>query len=335
MMPWQPRALELHSYDTDPAKALRLIPSKSGVPGSGEATLRLLAAPINPADLNLIEGRYGIKPELPHFPGIEGVFEIIALGAGTAGAPAVGSKVLLLSRAGSWQEQLNARVEDCLVVPKGIDPLQAAQLRVNPATAWRMLHDFVKPEPGAWVLQNAGNSAVGRCVIQLAKLLGLKTASLVRRAELIGGLETLGGDLVLEDTPDAAKTLKNALKKHGGRPLLALNAVGGESAATLAKSLAPGGTLVTYGAMGRKPLTLPNGLFIFNGLKATGFWVSRWYEQATAAEAGTMLGHLAEAMVQRRLLLPVEKIYPLEEWQAALTHAAQSGRCGKILFKPN
>jgi trans-2-enoyl-CoA reductase len=328
----QPRALELHAYDSDFTRALRLAPARTSVPGPGEATLRLLAAPINPADLNLIEGRYGIKPELPHFPGIEGVFEVVATGAGTVG-PAAGAKVLLLSPGGSWQEQQNAKVEDCLVLPDAIDPLQAAQLRVNPATAWRMLHDFVPPESGTWVLQNAGNSAVGRCVIQLARLLGLKTASLVRRAELIPELEALGGDVVLEDTPDAGKILKERLKANQAKPALALNAVGGDSATTLAKCLAPGGTLVTYGAMSKKPLTLPNGLLIFNGLRATGFWITRWYQEAPRAEAGMMLGHLAQASVQKAWHLPVAKTFPLEQWPEALALAARPGKDGKVLFK--
>ena len=38
----------------------------------GEVRSRILAAPINPADLNTIEGTYGVKPELPATPGIEG-----------------------------------------------------------------------------------------------------------------------------------------------------------------------------------------------------------------------------------------------------------------------
>lgn len=328
----QPQALELHAYDTDFTKALRLVPAQTSPPGPGEVTLRLLASPIHPADLNLIEGRYGLRPELPAIPGNEGVFEVLAAGAGTQGPP-LGARVLLLSKTGSWQEQLNARAEDCLNLPDGIDPLQAAQLRVNPATAWRMLHDFVKPEPGAWVLQNAANSAVGRCVIQLAKALGLKTASLVRRAGLIAELESLGGDLVLEDTPEAGKILKAKLQENEAKPLLALNAVGGDSAATLAKSLAPGGTLVTYGAMGKKPLTLPNGLLIFNDLRAAGFWITRWYRHAPRAEAGMMLGHLARASVRKIWHLPVEKTFPLTAWPEALARAAASGRSGKVLFK--
>ena len=41
-------------------------------------------------------------------------------------------------------------------------------------------------------------------------------------------------------------------------PKLALNCIGGKSALNLTRSLAPGGVLVTYGAMSKEPLTIPN-----------------------------------------------------------------------------
>jgi trans-2-enoyl-CoA reductase len=40
----------------------------------------MLAAPINPADINTIQGVYAIKPPLPSIPGNEGVGEVINVG---------------------------------------------------------------------------------------------------------------------------------------------------------------------------------------------------------------------------------------------------------------
>ena len=36
--------------------------------------------------------------------------------------------------------------------------------------------------------------------------------------------------------------------------------------------------LVTYGAMAKRPLSLPASLFIFKNLTSHGFWLSRWYK---------------------------------------------------------
>ena len=69
-----------------------------------------------------------------------------------------------------------------------------------------------------------------------------------------------------------------------GAPLrLALNAVGGDSAVRLGGALAPDGVVVTYGAMARQPLKIPNGQLIFQNIAWRGFWVSRRRNSRPAA----------------------------------------------------
>jgi hypothetical protein len=53
-------------------------------------------------------------------------------------------------------------------------------------------------------------------------------------------------------------------------PRLALNCVGGKSATELARHLGHGGTMVSYGAMGRAPISLPTSLFIFKDIVRRG-----------------------------------------------------------------
>ena len=67
------------------------------------------------------------------------------------------------------------------------DPLQLAMLSINPATAHVMLNRFVDLKPGDWVAQPGANSAVGRLVITLAHLRGLKALNVVRRDEALSG----------------------------------------------------------------------------------------------------------------------------------------------------
>lgn len=43
-------------------------------------TLKFLLAPVNPADINTVQGVYPIKPSLPGVPGSEGIAEVIAVG---------------------------------------------------------------------------------------------------------------------------------------------------------------------------------------------------------------------------------------------------------------
>src|SRR5213075_3512415 len=107
-------------------------------------------------------------------------------------------------------------------VPNGIEPVQAAMLKINPMTAWRLLHDYVELARGDWLIQNAANSAAARAVIQIAHELGYKTVNVVRRSELIGELRADGGDVVLVDSENLRHEVEDAI---GGLPIsLGLNA---------------------------------------------------------------------------------------------------------------
>ena len=324
------RAIVSHEHG-DPVEVARVESRDLAAPGPRQALVRMASAPINPADLNKIEGRYGNEPgPLPAVGGGEGAGVVEAIGAEVRGVRA-GDMVILPGTVGTWCEACLVDAAALIVVPPGIAPEHAAMLRVNPATALRMLRDMVPLQPGEWVLLNAANSAVGRATIQLARVLGLRTLSLVRREELLADMRALGGDAVLLDDEAWPAAARDILGEAA--PRLALNAVGGDSALRLAKVLAPGGTVVTYGAMGRQPLRIPNGLLIFKDIRWRGFWVSQWFREAGAEALAAMWGELFAHAQTGLLRAPVEAVYPLEACAEALAHAQQGGRGGKILFR--
>ena len=297
-------------------------------PGPEEVVLDMLAAPINPADLNVIEGTYGDLPELPATIGNEGVGRVSSVGLGVTGLNP--GQLVLPMAFGTWCKQMIVPAGNVIPLPEGLDIFQAAMLTVNPATAWRMLHDFVKLEPGDWVVQNASNSGVGRSVIQLARALGWKTLNVVRRAELVEELTAAGGTAVVTEECDLRKELKTLC--GGARPKLALNAVGGPSALNIANALAPGGTMITFGAMSKQPLKIPNGLLIFKGLKFGGFWLNRWRKNAGRAVLQETYSALAAHLKAGTLFTPVHETYPLARVVAAAEAAAKEQRGGKVLL---
>lgn len=297
-------------------------------PGAGEVLLDMLAAPINPADLNVIEGTYGDLPDLPATIGNEGVGRVAAAGPGVKDLKP--GQLVLPMAFGTWSKQMLVPARQVVPLPEGVDVHQAAMLTVNPATAWRMLHDFVKLEPGDWVVQNAANSGVGRSVIQLARKLGWKTLNIVRRAELVGDLTEAGGTIVVTEDCDLRKELKSLC--GGARPKLALNAVGGPSALNIANALASGGTMVTFGAMSKQALKIPNGLLIFKGLTFRGFWLKRWRQNATADTLLETYSALAAHLKDGTLNTPVYRTYPLTSIAEAVAAAGQEKRGGKVLL---
>jgi trans-2-enoyl-CoA reductase len=288
----------------------------------------MLAAPINPADLNVIEGTYGELPPLPATIGNEGAGEILALGAGVENLR-VGQKVLPLAF-GTWTSELILPAKNAIPLPDDIDIQQASMLTVNPATAWRLLHDFASLQPGDWIAQNAANSGVGRAVIQLAHHLGFRTLNVVRRPELLEELRALGGDVVVTEEVDLRREAHQLCR--GTLPTLALNSVGGSSALNIANALAPGSPHVTIGAMARQPLKIPNGLLIFQNLAFRGFWLRRWKETAPAADIQSTYATLADLLHRGILHTPVQQVLPLSEAPAALAAAMQDKRTGKILL---
>lgn len=313
-----------------PQDVLEYVSGPMPVPAEGEVLIRMKAAPVNPADINFVQGVYGVKPVLPHSrAGLEGcgvVQESRAEGFRKD------DEVILLRGVGSWSEYVAVPAVNVMKLPVKVDPVQAAMLKVNPLTALRMLEGFVSLTPGDWVVQNASNSGVGRCIIQLAREMGVKTVNFVRRPdELRDGLTALGADLVVgEDDEDV---VKNTLARlDGKRPVLASNAVGGESALRLMDMLAPGGSMVTYGAMSRKSIKVPNGFLIFKGIKLEGLWVTQWLKNAPVPEIEAAYDKLARLMADGRLKQAVDTVYPLSDVRRAVEKAQEEFRSGKVVL---
>jgi trans-2-enoyl-CoA reductase len=318
-------------YEThgNPAEVLRVAEFPWPEPAANEVVVKMSAAPINPADLNSIEGKYPIKPELPATPGMEGAGVVVEVGSEVRNL-AVGTQVMLPHSFGTWREVALIAADKLVSAPDEIEPIQAAMLKVNPVTAWRMLHDFVSLRPGDWLIQNAANSGAGQCVIQIARALGYRTVNVVRRAELVEELRSLGGNVVLIDGENLRDEVAAATQRAPIR--LALNAVGGDNALRVAKCLASDGVMVTYGAMSLQPLCIPNGMLIFKNLRFTGFWVNKWYDAATPQQREETFAPLFEMAKRGLLRTKVEKTYPLSEAKAAIEHASQNKRGGKIVF---
>jgi mitochondrial enoyl-[acyl-carrier protein] reductase / trans-2-enoyl-CoA reductase len=320
----------VYSTHGNPVEVLRVESQPWPRPEHGEVVVQMRAAPINPADLNQIEGKYPVQAALPATPGFEGAGVVVEVSENVSNLT-IGALVIVPHNLGTWREAVAVEAGELVVVPPEIDPVQAAMLKINPLTAWRLLHDYVKLEHDEWLIQNAANSAAGRAVIQIARELGLKTVNVVRREELVAELRAEGGDVVLVD----GEKLRDQVRAQtgGAKIRLALNAVGGESALRLANCLAPSGTLVTFGAMSLQPLKIPSGLFIFKDLRFRGIWINKWYDNATHAERRAAFGPIFEMAKRGRLKTKVESAHPLREFQDAVTRAAEGKRSGKIVFE--
>ncbi|ORY90564.1 hypothetical protein BCR43DRAFT_464514 [Syncephalastrum racemosum] len=324
-----------------PSEVLRMVEFPLPKLQSDTVHVRFLASPINPADVNQVQGAYPIKPAFEDLGpvkaavgGNEGVAEVIATGDSVKDLK-VGDRVVMAKTGyGTWRSHAAGPAQDFQLLPKNdkVSVIQQATLTVNPCTAYRMLKDFVKPEQGNYIIQNGANSAVGQAVIQIARAWGLKSINVVRNRpelnKLKDELTQLGATHVVTDEELGSHAMRSQMKEWfaGNPPLLGLNCVGGKSATEMARYLGHNGHYVTYGAMARAPLSLPASMLIFKNITFHGFWMSRWADVHSKQERYAMFEDLFQLMQRDQLGEP--RWTPVEFNEAAMKHAVDAGISG-------
>ncbi|XP_061802643.2 enoyl-[acyl-carrier-protein] reductase, mitochondrial isoform X1 [Nerophis lumbriciformis] len=294
--------------------------------GAKDVLVKILASPINPADINMIQGTYAILPELPAVGGNEGVGQVVEVGSQVTSLQ-IGDRVIPKDASlGMWRTAAVVKEDAVISVPNDIPVLCAATLGVNPCTALRMLSDFERLKPGDSVIQNAANSGVGQAVIQIASAKGINTINVVRDrpdfTQLSDRLKALGASHVIKEEALRRPEMKE-LFKTCPKPKLALNAVGGKSATELLRHLQPGRSMVTYGGMSKQPVTVPVSALIFKDVKICGFWVTQWKRDQSHDSGAfrSMLDELCSLIRQGKLSAPACTEVGLHDYSKAL-HAA-------------
>ena len=182
----------------EPAEVLRLRDVPMPEPGPGQVRVRMIASPVNPSDLLVVRGRYGVLPELPATPGFEGVGVVDEAGPGLARPPGPGET-------GHGHQRRRGELGRVRGDP---GTAGAAGGRRHPRRAGGLVLRQPGDGPGdgparpagaagEWLLQSAAGSALGRMIIKLGRHDGFKTLNVVRRREAIDELKRLGGDAVI------------------------------------------------------------------------------------------------------------------------------------------
>jgi NADPH:quinone reductase-like Zn-dependent oxidoreductase len=314
----------------NPTESVQLRDDAAPSAGPNDVVVRMEAAVVNASDFLLIRGLYFVRPDLPAPVGGEGVGIVIDAGE-QVDRSLSGKRVIVLPTwaYGTWSQQVVAPQDNVLEVPDA-DPLQLAMLPINPPTAHLLLNHFVDLEPGDWVGQTGANSAVGRYLVALAKLRGLKTLNLVRRDEAAEAVRDAGGDVVLIDGPNLAADIARQL--DGQQLSLAIDPLGGGAAAQLIGALHFGGTAVTYGSLTGAPSEVSIVDLLLHEVRHTGFWLGNWYQTAPRREIVDTLSYLGRLVADGELHVPVEATYHLEDYRQAFEHAQAPKRGGKVLF---
>ena len=317
------KAIHLTAYG-NPAENLKVVEVlEPNAPSAGEARVRMEYAPIAYSDLLLAEGVYLLRPKLPSVIGGEGAGIVEAIGPEVSGVK-VGDRVTIPFGTFTWSEKVLAPAQGLFVVPPSVDARTASMLNINPTTAVLLLSEFVKLKPKDWIVLNAANSQIARCLIVIAKSRGLNVAGVVRRSELIPEVEALGADFVGVELPELSQQLQTAT---GGTPIsLGLDAVGGPATATMAGMLSPGAHLVVYAWLSGLPIHVSQGDLIVKRLNIHGFWM---YYEDYLPKIRAALTEATKVVASGKLTLPISATYKLCQIKEAIEH---SQRGGKVLL---
>jgi NADPH:quinone reductase-like Zn-dependent oxidoreductase len=317
----------------DPGEVLQVKEVPVPEPARGQVRVRMLASPINPSDLMYVRGQYGRQPRLPATPGFEGVGVVEAVGGGLLGRLRLGKRVAVLNgEGGNWQEQVVVPAKRVVPVPANLPDDQAATFFVNPASALVMTRYILRVPRGAWLLQTAAGSALGRMVIRLGRLYDFRTINVVRRREQAGELRRAGGDATICTADESIEERVQEITGGAG-VAYALDAVGGALGSAAAGCLASGGKLLVYGTLAGEPLTVDPRFLIVGQKSVQGFWLGEWARDQSVLTMLRLFRQIRRLFKADVLSSEIGATFSLAEVKAAVTAAAQPGRHGKVLLR--
>ena len=296
-------------------------------PEADGVMVKVLAFAINPADLLTMQGVYPRLDTSTRAIGNEAVGEIVAVGADVERLHP-GDRVILLTL-NNWRQFRLVKAHDVVKLSSHGDLMQQAGLKVNPATASLLLQNFVGLKPGSWIIQDAANSAVGRAMIQLAKLSGVRTVNVVRRADVVEDLKALGADVVLLDSNDLPERAQAAI--GDGSIALGIDSVGGATTDRIVTCLGPGGTFVIFGAMSGTPCTINPGPLVFQDIRIRGFWLSKYLMNAPRDALEALYGRLDDLSSSGRLVTKIDSVFRADDIKDAVRRASKPGIDGKVM----
>ncbi|HWL23878.1 MAG TPA: zinc-dependent alcohol dehydrogenase family protein [Ureibacillus sp.] len=230
-----------------PQNVLKVEDKSIEPPKDHQVLVRMLARPINPSDLIPIRGAYAQRISLPNIPGYEGVGIVEEVGP-LVSKNLIGKRVLPLRGEGTWQEFVKTSAEFAVPIPDSIDDFTAAQMYINPVTAWVTCTEVLKLQSNDVLLVNACGSSIGHIFAQLSKVLGFRLIAVTRNNKYTEDLLHLGASYVIDTSKvplyETVMELTNGIGADA-----AIDSVGGSCGNDLAFSVHPNGHFLTIGLL--------------------------------------------------------------------------------------
>ncbi|WP_075792458.1 NAD(P)H-quinone oxidoreductase [Massilia putida] len=296
----------------------------------GEILIRVLAAGVNRPDVFQRLGQYPVPPGASDLPGLEVAGEIVDGDLGDSGFRK-GDLVCALVQGGGHAEYCAAPLAQCLPVPKGLSPLEAAALPETYFTVWSNVFQRAALAAGESLLVQGGSSGIGTTAIQLAKALGHRVFATAGSKDKCRACEDLGAERAIDyKTEDFAAVIKELTNGKGVD--VVLDMVGGDYVAREIGCLADDGRIVIIALLGGAKANVDLGQVLRRRLTITGSTL-RPRPVAFKAQIARELRERVWPLLEAGKIKPViYQTFPLEEAAAAHTLMESSAHVGKIML---
>ncbi|MFL6674026.1 MAG: NAD(P)H-quinone oxidoreductase [Massilia sp.] len=297
----------------------------------GEVLIKVHAAGINRPDVLQRLGKYPVPPGASDLPGLEVAGEIVD-GDLEGSQFRKGDMVCALVQGGGYAEYCAAPVQQCLPIPPGLTPLEAASLPETFFTVWSNVFDRAGLAEGESLLVQGGTSGIGVTAIQLASALGHRVFATAGSAEKCRACEALGAERGINyRDEDFVAVLKDLTAGKGVD--VVLDMVAGDYVGREIDCLADDGRIVLIALLGGSRASVDLGQVLRRRLTITGSTLRPRPVGFKAAIAGKLQERVWPLFGQGKIKPVIFKTFPLA--QAAEAHALMetSTHVGKIVLQ--
>jgi NADPH2:quinone reductase len=302
-------------------------------PKGGEVLIRVDAAGVNRPDVLQRMGLYPVPAGASDLPGLEVAGTVAALGDGVREWE-VGENVCALTPGGGYAEYCIAPASNCLPVPHGLSPIDAASLPETFFTVWTNVFDRGALKPNETFLVQGGSSGIGVAAIQIVRAMGHRVFATAGSAEKCAACVALGAERAINyKTEDFVEVVKAAT---GGRGVdVVLDMVAGDYLAREISALADDGRIVIIAFLGGIKSTIDVSQVLRRRLTITGSTLRPRPVEFKAAIANALRANVWPLLASGSIKPVIHATFPLAEAAKAHTLMESSQHIGKIVLTVN
>lgn len=307
----------------------------------GEVLVKVHSAPVHPADQAFCIGYYGNKEQIGDLPtgcGFEGAGEVIETGP-NVDESLKGKRVAFVQEIGStgyqgsYRQYIYIDAKSAVQFPDDVDYDTISCMYGNPFTICGFL-DYCEKNNHTSIINDAACSALGKILVKACKKYNIHLINLIRKAEHVDELKSLGADVVLNySTDEFPEQLDEIIKEH--KPTAYFTAVAGELASYILGKMPNHSALIVYGALSLEKISYDPGDFIFKSHKIDNFWLNVWGQNISEEEKNKWGQVVHEDIAQGGDIFgtKIGKKFKLAEVEEAMTYARKHGSEGKVILR--